>query len=159
MILSFILNSAPKQIDAYPHQDLMTTLRSNCGISSIRRGSLQQNSGLSMILMDGLPVPSVLIPTFHAEGSDIITFEGIVGSDEYNEIVQSFSRANIVINPLALPALILLTHWLITENRAVDEREVRELLGEIACRGGVTSRILSAVQQAHQYRRIRIQHE
>ncbi|AFG38259.1 2Fe-2S iron-sulfur cluster-binding protein [Spirochaeta africana] len=159
MILSFILNGAPAQTEAYPHVDLMTTLRDRCGITSIRRGAIQQNSGLSMILMDGLPVPSVLIPSFHAEGSDIITYEGVASSEEYHEIVQSFSRSNILINPLALPTLILLTYWIITENRMIPESEVRELLGEIACRGGVTSRILHAVQQAHQYRRIRMQHE
>lgn len=158
MILSCILNGAPVQVEAYPYQDFMTTLRERCGITSVRRGSIQQNSGLSMILMDGLPVPSVLVPSFRAEGCDIITYEGIVDTDEYHEIVQSFSRASILINPLALPTLILLTYWIISENRPIQEDEVRELLGEIACRGGITSRILSAVQQAHNYRRIRMQH-
>ncbi|MFW6363927.1 MAG: hypothetical protein ACOC0D_08795 [Spirochaeta sp.] len=159
MILSCILNGSPIQVEAFPHMNLMSTLRHSCEITSIRQGAIQQNSGLSMILMDGLPVPSVLVPSFRAEGSDILTFEGVVGTDEYREIIQSFSRSNILINPLAMPVLILLTYWIITENRIIAESEVRELLAEIACRGGVTSRILNAVQQAHQYRRIRMQNE
>lgn len=159
MILSFLLNGAPIQVEAYPHQDLMTTLRDECSITSIRRGSIQQNSGLSMVLIDGLPLPSVMLPSFRAEGCDILTYEGIINSDEHREILQSFERSNIIINPLVLPTLILMTYWLITENRKIEEHEVRELLGEIACRGGVTSRILSAVQQAHNFRRMRILHE
>ncbi len=156
MILSFILNGQPVKIEAFPHQNLMQSLRDSCQITSIRQGSSHQNSGLSMILMDGLPVPSVLIPSFRAEGCDIVTYEGIVDSDEHNEIVDIFSRNGIIINPLALPTLILVTYWLVAENRTIDESEVRDLLSEIACRGGVTSHILHTVRQAHTYRRNRI---
>ncbi len=154
MILSFILNGQPVQVEAFPHQDLMNTLRDKCNITSVRRGSSHQNSGLSMILMDGLPVPSVLVPSFRAEGSDIVTYEGIVHTEECAAITRTFSSAQVIINPLAYPTLILLVYWAISENQNIDESEIRELLGEIACRGGITSRIISAVQRAQtRYRR------
>jgi carbon-monoxide dehydrogenase small subunit len=73
----FTLNSAATDVDAHPMKRLLDVLREECGLTGTKEGCGEGECGACTVLIDGAPVCSCLVPFAQAEGTAVVTIEGL----------------------------------------------------------------------------------
>ena len=75
--VSLIVNGEPKTVRAYPMERLLDVLRQQLGLTGTKEGCGEGECGACSVLMDGALVDSCLVPVLQAQGSSIVTIEGL----------------------------------------------------------------------------------
>jgi carbon-monoxide dehydrogenase small subunit len=73
----FTLNGTPVEVDAHPMRRLLDLLREECGLTGTKEGCGEGECGACTVLIDGAPVCSCLVPSAQAEGTTVVTIEGL----------------------------------------------------------------------------------
>jgi len=73
----FTLNGTPADVDAHPMKRLLDVLRQECGLTGTKEGCGEGECGACTVLIDGAPVCSCLVPFAQAEGTTVMTIEGL----------------------------------------------------------------------------------
>ena len=75
--MRFTLNGAPVDIDAHPMSRLLDVLRVDLGLTGTKEGCGEGECGACTVLIDGEPVCSCLIPVAQADGTAVVSIEGL----------------------------------------------------------------------------------
>ena len=75
--MRFTLNGAPVDVEAPPMKRLLDVLRHDCGLTGTKEGCGEGECGACTVLLDGDPVVSCLVPFAQAEGTEVVTIEGL----------------------------------------------------------------------------------
>jgi carbon-monoxide dehydrogenase small subunit len=73
----FTLNGAAADVAAHPMKRLLDVLREECGLTGTKEGCGEGECGACTVLIDGAPVCSCLVPFAQAEGTAVVTIEGL----------------------------------------------------------------------------------
>jgi len=73
----FTLNGAPADVEAHPMKRLLDVLREECALTGTKEGCGEGECGACTVLIDGVPVCSCLVPFAQAEGTTVMTIEGL----------------------------------------------------------------------------------
>lgn len=73
------VNGDDREISAHPMTRLLDVLRLECGLTGTKEGCGEGECGACTVLIDGAPVCSCIVPVAQAEGSDVLTIEGLGG--------------------------------------------------------------------------------
>ncbi len=138
------LNGRPLQYECEPtemllevlHREGCTSARATCGIGVC---------GACTVLLDGEPVSGCLTLAAQAAGRDVITAEGLSGSDP---VVREFAAARAFQCGWCTPGFLLTVKALLQENGDPDDDEIAEALGGNLCRCGCYVKIADAVRAA-----------
>src|SRR3989449_10089803 len=77
--MRFTLNGRKVDVEAHPMKRLLDVLREDCGLTGTKEGCGEGECGACTVLVDGEPVVSCLIPCAQAEGTAVVTTEGLSG--------------------------------------------------------------------------------
>lgn len=75
--MRFTLNGAPADVAAHPMKRLLDVLREECALTGTKEGCGEGECGACTVLIDGVPVCSCLVPFAQAEGTTVLTIEGL----------------------------------------------------------------------------------
>jgi len=75
--MRFTLNGTETDVDAHPMARLLDVLREECRLTGTKEGCGEGECGACTVLIDGAPVCSCLVPFAQAEGTDVLTIEGL----------------------------------------------------------------------------------
>ncbi len=75
--MRFTLNGAPADVEAHPMKRLLDVLREECALTGTKEGCGEGECGACTVLIDGVPVCSCLVPFAQAEGTTVMTIEGL----------------------------------------------------------------------------------
>lgn len=75
--MRFTLNGKDTDVGAHPMTRLLDVLREECGLTGTKEGCGEGECGACTVLIDGDPVCSCLIPIAQAEGTKVLTIEGL----------------------------------------------------------------------------------
>ena len=150
MRLDCIVNGERRQIDGvWEGESLLYVLRERMGLPGSKNACEQGECGSCSVYLDGVLVCSCLVLAGQAEGSEVVTVEGLNAPDEdLNPIQEAFLRAGAVQCGFCTPGLVVATHDLLARNPAPSEPEIREALAGNLCRCTGYVNIVKAVQQA-----------
>ena len=95
MKISFNLNKTAVQIDAPANERLLSVLRREFNLLSLKSSCLSGQCGSCTVLMNDKPVPACFIPVFNVEGKNIITLEYFKTTEEYKIIAAGFDQAGV----------------------------------------------------------------
>jgi aerobic carbon-monoxide dehydrogenase small subunit len=134
-------------------ESLLYVLRERLGLPGSKNACEQGECGSCSVYLDGQLVCACLVLAGQAEGSEVVTVEGLAdGSDELHPIQQAFLDAGAVQCGFCTPGLIVATHDLLERDSDPSEAVVREALAGNLCRCTGYEKILDAVRLASERR-------
>ncbi len=75
--MRFRVNGKEVESEAHPMARLLDVLRLDLGLTGTKEGCGEGECGACTVLIDGNPVCACLIPVAQAEGTEIVTIEGL----------------------------------------------------------------------------------
>jgi aerobic-type carbon monoxide dehydrogenase small subunit (CoxS/CutS family) len=139
------VNGALEAIEARPDESLLTVLRRDLGVLSVRETCGIGVCGACTALVDGEPVSTCLLFAPLAHGATVTTAEGL---PEDHPVLEAFVVEHAFQCGFCTPGMVLTAAALLDENPSPSPEEVAVGLAGNLCRCGCYVRIAKAVQRA-----------
>jgi carbon-monoxide dehydrogenase small subunit len=146
--ISFVVNGEQKTVHAYPMERPLDVLRQQLRLTGTKEGCGEGECGSCSVLMDGVLVNSCLVPVLQAEGSSVVTIEGIAAGESLHAVQQAFLECGGAQCGICTPGMILAACHLLNEKPEPTLEEIREGLSGNLCRCTGYSQIVEAVAEA-----------
>jgi carbon-monoxide dehydrogenase small subunit len=156
MTIDFILNGEDVVVQAEAELRLIDILRDSFALRGTKAGCLTGCCGACLVILNGLIVQSCLIPAFLIRGSEIITIEGFSQTDEYQDIVEGFSRAGLENCGVCGNGKILAAESLLEHIPRPEAPDILKAFSGIRCRCTDPGALIQAVKTAADIRQRRI---
>ena len=145
MTIGFILNGEDVVARSEASVRLIDILRGSFGLLGAKSGCLTGKCGACSVIFNGSVSPACLIPAFKIRGSEIITIEGFSQTDEYQDIMTGFVRANLENCGCCLAGKILSTEALLERIPLPSKEEILSAFSGIKCRCTDSEKLVEAV--------------
>jgi len=146
--ISFRLNGRNVTVKCPPAYTLLEILREQLHVTGPKEDCAKGECGACTVLMNGNPVCSCLVLVSQAQGSEIITSEGLVKDGKLNPVQQAFLEEGAVQCGHCIPGMIVSASALLMRNQKPSMEEIRTALSGNLCRCTGYSKIITAVQKA-----------
>jgi len=144
----FELNGRPVAGEAEPRMLLTDFLRHGLGMTGTHVGCEHGVCGACTIEIDGVPARACLMLAVQAEGSEVVTIEGLSNDDALTPLQASFRRHHALQCGFCTPGMITTAHALLSEEPDADADRIREVLSGNLCRCTGYISIIDAVLDA-----------
>jgi carbon-monoxide dehydrogenase small subunit len=151
--VNFRLNGEQVTVNCPPAYTLLEVLREQLHITGPKEDCAKGECGACTVIKDGVPVCSCLVLVSQAEGSEIITSEGLVKDGKLNPVQEAFLEEGAVQCGHCIPGMITSASALLMRNPNPTVGEIRTALSGNLCRCTGYSKIISAVQEASKHSR------
>ena len=146
--LSLSVNGNPVSLAVEPHLTLLELLRDTLGLTGTKEGCGAGNCGACTVLLDGEPVNACLLLAVEAEGSEVITVEGLTNNGDLHPVQEALVAHGGLQCGFCTPGVILSSVVLLKRNPRPTEAEIRDALAGNLCRCTGYDKIVRAVQAA-----------
>lgn len=142
------VNGIAHQADVDTRTLLVDFLRDHLGLTGTHIGCLTGNCGACTVIMDGLTVKSCTILAADAEGSEVMTIEGLTpqGKDSLHPLQQAFVEHHALQCGYCTPGMVLSAYQLLREQPHPDEEVIRHGIAGNLCRCTGYQNIIRAIQ-------------
>jgi carbon-monoxide dehydrogenase small subunit len=156
MTIGFILNGEDVTIQTPIDRRLVDILRDTFNLTGTHTGCRIGCCGSCFIIFNGKVIPSCQIPAFKVRGGEIITIEGFMQTNEYEDIRKGFARSGITMCGFCTTAKILITDALLQQSVQPDKITILEAFSSIRCRCTEPNQLIEGVLAASEIRQRRI---
>ncbi|GHU55052.1 (2Fe-2S)-binding protein [Spirochaetia bacterium] len=156
MTIGFILNGEDVVVRTEADIRLIDILRDTFGLTGAKNGCLTGKCGACSVIFNGNIIQSCLIPAFRIRGSEIITIEGFSQNDEYQDIIEGFSRTALENCGFCNTGKILAAEALLQRNPRPNRDEILAGFDGIKCRCTDPESLVEAVQAVADIRQRRL---
>jgi carbon-monoxide dehydrogenase small subunit len=146
--VSFTVNGEKKKVLAHPMERLLDVLRYELALTGTKEGCGEGECGSCSVLLDGMLVNSCLVPVAQANGSSILTIEGVSAHDLVKPLQQAFLECGGAQCGICTPGMILAAVHLLDKNPHPALADIREGLSGNLCRCTGYMQIFEAVATA-----------
>lgn len=131
---------------------LIDFLREELQLKGTKEGCSEGECGACTVILNGKTVNSCLVLAATADQGEILTIEGVEGTEEeLHPIQKAFVDAGAVQCGYCTPGMVLSAKALLDENPAATELEIREGISGNLCRCTGYEKIVKAVVLAKEY--------
>jgi aerobic-type carbon monoxide dehydrogenase small subunit (CoxS/CutS family) len=148
MPVSFEVNGKQVIVEVEPRMTLVDCLRHVLRLTGTHVGCEHGVCGACTILVDGAAVRACLLLAVQAEGSKVVTIEGLSNDHELTPLQASFRRHHALQCGFCTPGMITTAHALLSEEPDADADRIREVLSGNLCRCTGYISIIEAVLDA-----------
>ena len=144
------LNGHPVETAAEPRTTLADLLRDQLGLTGTHLGCEHGVCGACTVLVDGAAIRSCLMLAVQAQGTEVITVEGL-GEDPIGARLQrAFRDLHALQCGFCTPGFLATARELIadSEGRALGDEEIREAISGTLCRCTGYENVVAAVRAA-----------
>jgi aerobic carbon-monoxide dehydrogenase small subunit len=152
--VSFVINGAAATVRAYPMERLLDVLRHQLGLTGAKEGCGEGECGSCSVLMDGALVNSCLVPVLQAQGTKIVTVEGLATGSRLHALQQAFLNCGGAQCGICTPGIVMAAVHLLNRKPHPTLEDVREGLSGNLCRCTGYAQICEAVTEAGAYRNL-----
>ncbi len=147
--ISFFLNGSEVNVTLKDHMRLIDCLRETLNLTGTKEACGEGECGACTVLVDGHAVNSCLYPALEAEGKNVLTIEGLQGSENRLSLLQkAFVELGAIQCGFCTPGMILATKALLDSNPDPSDQDIRAALQGNLCRCTGYVQIIEAVKQA-----------
>ncbi len=146
--ISFTVNGKRETVHVHAMERLLDVLRHDLDLTGTKEGCGEGECGSCSVLIDGMLVNSCLIPVLQANGTNVITIEGLATDDRLQILQQSFLDCGGAQCGICTPGMILASLHLLKKTPRPTLEEIREGLSGNLCRCTGYMQIFDAVAEA-----------
>ncbi len=149
--IAVTVNSRTHHVQVPARLSLVDFLRDVLRLTGTHVGCEHGVCGACSILLDGEPVRACLLLAVQADGSTIVTVEGLAPGRESLSVLQdSFWEMHALQCGFCTAGMLIAAHALLEQTLAPSEDEIREAIGGNLCRCTGYKQIVEAIALAAQ---------
>jgi carbon-monoxide dehydrogenase small subunit len=142
------VNGVRREADVEPRQLLVYFLRETMGLTGTNVGCDTTSCGACTVMVDGRSVKSCTMLAVQADGSEILTIEGLASDGQLHPLQEAFRQHHGLQCGFCTPGMIMASLGLIESGAGLSDREIRLGLEGNLCRCTGYQNIIEAVQDA-----------
>lgn len=147
-LISITVNGELREIAVDVTETLLDVLRDDLNLTGTNRGCNEGECGACTVLLDNKAIASCTKLAVDADGSEVVTIEGLRKDGVLHPIQQAFIEKFAVQCGFCTPGMIMSTLALLNENPNPTEAEIRDALRGNICRCTGYHKIIEAIEQA-----------
>ena len=147
-LIQLNINGQPVEAAVDPNRTLLQLLREDLGLTGTKHGCGLGDCGACTVILDGRPVNSCLVLAIQANGSEVLTIEGLAENGKLHPIQQAFVDKGAIQCGFCSPGMILSAKALLDANPKPSEHDIRMALSGNLCRCTGYQKIVDAVGEA-----------
>jgi carbon-monoxide dehydrogenase small subunit len=152
MKLTLTINGSERSADVPGLARLLDVLRETFGLTGTKEGCGEGECGACSVVLDGELVNSCLVAASQAQGSTVLTIEGIAAQSRLGEKLAQVQRCFVEKGGaqcgICTPGMIVAAQCFLETERQATDAVVREALAGNLCRCTGYQKIVEAVQLA-----------
>ncbi|HBY94365.1 MAG: (2Fe-2S)-binding protein [Ardenticatenaceae bacterium] len=141
-------NGETHELYVEPRWTLLDVLRNELELRGAHRGCDSGDCGACTVLLAGEPVPACLVLAVDADGSEVVTVEGVASGTGLHPVQTSFVRRGAVQCGYCTPGMVISAVALLRDNPRPTEPEIRAAIAGNLCRCTGYSKIVEAILEA-----------
>jgi aerobic-type carbon monoxide dehydrogenase small subunit (CoxS/CutS family) len=145
---TFKLNGQQVTVNSPPAFTLLEVLREQLRVTGPKEDCAKGECGACTVLLNGKPVCSCLVLVSQAQGSEVVTSEGLLKDGRLNPVQEAFLKEGAVQCGHCIPGMIVSASALLMHNSKPSIEEIRTALSGNLCRCTGYTKIINAVQEA-----------
>jgi nicotinate dehydrogenase subunit A len=142
------VNGRTAEVLTDPTTSLLDTLRGDLDLKAAKFGCGTGQCGACVVWMDGRPAPSCDIPVAYAEGTEVVTLEGLGDEEHPHPLQSSFLQLQAAQCGYCVPGILMSAAALLRDTPRPTRDEVVAALDRHLCRCGAHERMIAAVLAA-----------
>jgi len=146
--ITVTVNGKSYERDVEPRLLLVEFVRETLGLTGTHIGCDTSFCGACTIIVDGDAVKSCTLLAVQADGSEIVTVEGMQQDGELHPLQQAFSQNHGLQCGFCTPGMLMSSLALLAENPDPDIKAIRKRLGGNVCRCTGYQNIIKSAQDA-----------
>lgn len=146
--VSFEINGKQIEADVEPRELLVHVLRDNLKLTGTHIGCDTSHCGACTVDIDGESVKSCTLLAVQANGSKIVTVEGLAQNGKLHPVQEGFTQEHGLQCGFCTPGMLMRSYRFLQENPNPTEKEIREGISGNLCRCTGYQNIVKAVQYA-----------
>jgi carbon-monoxide dehydrogenase small subunit len=146
--IRFTLNGAPVSASIMPHETLIDVLSMRFDLKGARESCGQGLCGCCTVYVDSKAVSSCLYLAWFADGTKVVTVEGIGQGATLDPVQQAFIDAGAFQCGFCTPGFVMMVKQLLDTHADPTDEEIRHYLTGNLCRCSAYPEIVDAVRLA-----------
>jgi aerobic carbon-monoxide dehydrogenase small subunit len=146
--IELVVNGEPQSLDVEPRTLLVQALRDQLGLTGTHVGCDTSQCGACTVLVDERATKSCTMLAVQAEGTAVVTIEGLATDGELHPVQRAFVEHHGLQCGFCTPGMILTATDLLARDPDPDESTVRHALRGNLCRCTGYEPIVNAVRAA-----------
>ncbi len=147
------INHRSHEVLVEPRWSLSYVLRDQLGLTGTKVGCERGECGACTVLIDGVPRYACMTLAVEAEGTEIVTIEGLMDGETLGTTQQAFLEKDAYQCGYCTSGQIMAAEGLLNANPDLSIEEVRTGMSGNLCRCGAYAHIFMAVQRAADLKR------
>ncbi len=147
MLIEFILNGQPVQVDVPGTTRAVDLLREHFALTGPKEGCGSGECGACAVWIDGVTKLSCLMVAAQLQGREVTTTEGL-GEDGLHPVQQSFARRGAVQCGYCTPGMVMSAAELLCQEEDPDRAMIRKKMSGHLCRCTGYHKVVDAVEDA-----------
>jgi len=149
-LIKLRVNGVTYEATIEPRRTLLEVLRDNLGLTGAKKACDTGDCGACTVIINGKPVVSCLVLAVEAQGTDILTIEGLAKDGQPHPIQQAFVDHGAIQCGFCTPGMILSAKALLDRSSKPTEDEVKGAIAGNLCRCTGYAKIVDAILAASQ---------
>ncbi len=143
--ITLTVNARERRLEVESHHTLLEVLRDEIGLTGAKECCLVGECGACTVIVDGRSVDSCLVLAVEADGSEVVTVEGLASEGELSPLQGAFLDHGAVQCGFCIPGQVISGHVLLESNPHPSPEEVEEGIAGNLCRCGCYRQIMDAI--------------
>jgi carbon-monoxide dehydrogenase small subunit len=144
--IELTVNGRRRHAAVEPRRLLSDCLRDDLGLTGTNLGCEQGVCGSCTVIVDGQSVRSCLMFAVQADGSEVLTVEGLAEGTELHPLQAAFWENHSQQCGFCTPGMLMTARELVERDPHADEQEIRAALSGNLCRCTGYQHIVDAIQ-------------
>lgn len=137
-----------RSVEVEARTTLLDMVRDQLGLTGAKLGCDIQVCGACTLLVDGKPVSACSFLAVDADGSEVLTIEGLSSKDSLHPLQDAFMEFGALQCGYCTSGFILTAKALLDECPQPSEQQIKDYLAGNFCRCGCYQEIVQAVKNA-----------
>jgi xanthine dehydrogenase YagT iron-sulfur-binding subunit len=146
--VSLKVNGVEHSVEVEARTTLLDMVRDQLGLTGAKLGCDIQVCGACTLLVDGKPLSACSFLAVDADGSEVLTIEGLSKKDSLHALQEAFMEFGALQCGYCTSGFILTAKALLDECPQPSDEQIRDYLAGNFCRCGCYQEIVQAVKNA-----------